>query len=205
MKKTRIALQSKGRLKERSVEFLRSKGLKFPENGEGLLTSCSNADIEILWLRDDDIPEYVRCGAADFGIVGENVLQEQKSGLRIIRKLGFSKCRLVIAVPKNSRILELADLEGERIATSYPSLLCDFLQSRNIHATMIPLSGSVEIAPEMSLSDAICDLVQSGNTLKIHNLRELKTIFESEAVLIGNSEKNLNFDTVARGRATRGK
>jgi len=184
MSRLRIAIQSKGRLQENSISFLKSQGLKFEINGRSLVTPCIDQEIDVLLLRNSDIPEYVHAGVAEFGIVGENVLQEKNTHVRILKKLGFGICRLVIAVPEDSPIQSVEDLEGERIATSYPKFLTKFLQEKGIHAAIIPISGSVEVTPELNLADAICDLVQTGSTLKAHGLKELVTILESEAVLI---------------------
>ena len=189
----KIAIQKSGRLNQASFEYLRERGLTFSENGHSLIQPSTNYPLDILYLRDDDIPEYVSRGVADFGIVGENVLQEKQVATRIVQKLPFAECRLVIAVPENSSIRNANDLEGERIATTYPYLLSQFLSERGISAAVIPISGSVEITPELNLADAICDLVQSGATLKAHRLKPLETVLESQAVLItslGNLEDN---------------
>ena len=132
MSRLRIAIQSKGRLSEASIDFLKSLGLEFERSERNLMTSCSNADIDIFFLRSNDIPEYVSGGVADFGITGENVLAEKKAHVRILKKLGFAACRLVLAVPKNSEIKEVEDLEGERIATSYTQILSDYLNKKSI-------------------------------------------------------------------------
>ena len=190
----RIAIQSKGRLSEASEQYLKSTGLSFRPNGRSLITPCTTPNVEILYLRSADIPEYVRRGVADYGIVGRNVLAERKLDLPILRSLNFGQCRLVIAVPKNSLIQSLCDLEGERVATSYPNLLAAYLKTQNVRAAIIPIQGSVEVTPRLNLADAICDLVQSGQTLRDNDLRPLVTVLESEAVLIGNikTEKNVS-------------
>lgn len=180
----KIAIQKKGRLNQASMEFLRSLGLRFAANGYALLTECENFDLDVLLLRDDDIPEYVSRGVVDFGILGENVLFEKQAGAQVLRRLNFGKCRLMIAVPKNSGISDLKGLEGERIATSYPRLLGEYLRRNDIDAAVIPITGSVEITPELNLADAVCDLVQTGNTLRAHDLTPLLTVLESQAVLI---------------------
>ncbi|PIZ71444.1 ATP phosphoribosyltransferase [Candidatus Peregrinibacteria bacterium CG_4_10_14_0_2_um_filter_43_11] len=182
----RIAIQNKGRLSELSIAFLRSSGLSFQPNGRSLITRCDNEDVEILYLRSADIPEYVRRGVADFGIVGRNVLEEKEIDLPILRSLDFGQCRLVIAVPQKSSIQSIQDLEGERIATSYPNTLSCYLKKQGVSASIIPLRGSVEAAPALDLADAICDLVQTGKTLKDNGLTPLVTVLESEAVLITN-------------------
>jgi len=191
----KIAVQSKGRLKEQSLAFLRSLGLKFTLSDRNLITKCDNYDLEILFLRDDDIPEYVNRAVVDLGIVGRNVAEEKSCATKVASSLKFAECRLVIAVPKNSEIKDLSDLEGERIATSYPKITAQFLQKNGVKASIIPITGSVEIATGMNLADAICDITQSGDTLKENNLKELITVMNSEAVLIKSPSFNLkNFE-----------
>lgn len=184
--KTRIAIQKSGRLEAPSEKYLASLGLKFKKNNKNLIVPCRDSNIEILYVRNIDIPEYVKQCVAEFGIVGENILKEKKTNLEIIKKLGFGLCSLVIAVPKNSQIKKIKDLEGERIATSYPNTLKKYLKENKINAVVIEIKGSVEIAPSLNLADAICDITQTGNTLKENNLRPIATIFKSEAVLIKN-------------------
>ena len=185
----RIAIQKSGRLHKASMDFLASRGVSFPQNGKSLIHPSDNFEIDVLYLRDDDIPAYVRRGVADFGIVGENVLAEEGSDLQIVSKLDFGRCKLVIAVPKDSRIREPADLQDRRIATSYPNVLSEFLKKEDVEAQVVHISGSVEITPELDLADAICDLVQTGATLEAHNLVPLLTIMESQAVLIASPVK----------------
>jgi ATP phosphoribosyltransferase len=189
MKNTRlkIAIQKKGRLNEASLAFLRSLGLIFAPNGHSLVQKCENRDIDLILLRDDDIPEYVSRGIADFAIVGQNVLLEKAAQADVVRELDFARCKLSIAVPEDSPIKTPADLEGERIATTYPQLLKNYLAQNNINCAIVPISGSVEITPELNLADAICDIVQTGNTLRAHNLIPIVTILESKAVLIANN------------------
>lgn len=184
--KIRIAIQKSGRLEAPSEKYLASLGLKFKKNGKNLIVPCRNSNIEILYVRNSDIPEYVKQCVAEFGIVGENILKERKTKLEIIKKLGFGLCSLVIAVPKNSQIKKIKDLEGERIATSYPNTLKKYLKENKINAVVIEIKGSTEIAPSLNLADAICDITQTGNTLKENNLRPITIIFKSEAVLIKN-------------------
>lgn len=190
MENLRIAIQSKGKLSDASLAFLSSLGLQFDPNGRNCMVSCKNSNLDILFLRDDDIPEYVERGIADFGIVGENVLFEKNASVTIERKLGFASCSLVIAVPNNSPITSGWGLQGKQIATSYPSLLARFLDKEKISANLITLKGSVEIAPQLKLADAICDLTQSGRTLSENNLKPIITILESQAVLIRSPFKN---------------
>jgi ATP phosphoribosyltransferase len=182
----KIAIQKTGRLNQASMDFLASRGLEFLPNGHSLVQECKNFDLDVLFLRDDDIPEYVSRGVANFGIVGQNVLLEKRMVAEVIRNLDFGRCRLAIAVPEGSAIKTPRDLEGERIATTYPRLLKDYLKRTGIDAAIIPISGSVEITPELNLADSICDIVQTGNTLRAHKLVPLVTILESQAVLISS-------------------
>jgi ATP phosphoribosyltransferase len=183
-KKIRIALQKRGRLQEPSLDFLKSLGLKFKPNGSKLMSTCLNADIEILYVRNSDIPQYVKYGVADYGIVGENVLVEKKSQLKIVKRLGFGKCKLIIAAPKNSSIKNIKDLSEERIATSYLNTLKGYLKEKGINASMVEIKGSVEICPFLNLSDAICDITQTGTTLEENGLNIIEKIMDSEAVLV---------------------
>lgn len=180
----RIAIQKSGRLYQASMDLFTSRGLVFAPEGRSLIRACENFDIDLLLLRDDDIPEYVRAGVADFGIVGQNVLAEKGIDLPVVEKLDFGKCKLLIAVPQESRIKTPEGLEGKRIATSYPKLLSGFLKSKGVEAVIVAISGSTEITPELDLADAICDIVQTGSTLKAHNLVPLCVIMESQAVLV---------------------
>jgi ATP phosphoribosyltransferase len=190
--KIKIALQKSGRLSEDSLSLIKECGIQF-YNGTGkLMSESSNFPINFLFLRDDDIPGYVADGVADIGIVGENVAFEKDKDVEIIHKLGFSKCRLSIAVPKGVKFNSIQDLNGTSIATSYPRVLSHWLKENNIHADIHEISGSVEIAPGIGLAEAICDIVSSGSTLMSNGLKEVETVFKSEAVLIGN--KNINAD-----------
>ena len=193
MKKLKIAIQKSGRLNERSVELLKNCGLNFENYKSSLISPVSNFPLEILFLRDDDIPEYVQDGIADLGIVGENVINETEVEVAYLQKLGFGRCSLKIAVPNNNQILSLNDLNGKSIATTYPVILSKFLKSNNIEAEIRTISGSVEISPGLGLSDAICDLVSTGGTLKSNGLIAFADVMSSEAVLIGSkeSEKSL--------------
>ena len=182
--KLKIALQRSGRLAEGSTELLRRCGIRF-SNGMGKLrTEAADFPLEIFFLRDDDIPEYVADGVADVGIVGENVLGEDPKPVDVVQKLGFGRCRLSIAVPRSLEYAGVDDFAGKRIATSYPKILGDFFLSRGVAADIHEISGSVEIAPSIGLADAVCDLVSSGSTLFSNGLREVETVMESEAVLI---------------------
>ncbi|MBI4359611.1 MAG: ATP phosphoribosyltransferase [Candidatus Jacksonbacteria bacterium] len=180
----KIAIQKDGKLAEGSVEILRQAGFAF-ETGKGrLLAVCENFPLDILFVRDDDIPEYVRDGVCDLGIVGQDVLKKGAFQLSTICELGFGKCRLAIAAPKESGIVNLRALQGKTIATSFPTILAEYLKDNAISARVITLSGSVEIAPALGVADAICDLVSTGSTLKTHELVEIATIFTSEAALV---------------------
>jgi ATP phosphoribosyltransferase len=189
IQKLKIALQKSGRLSEESHKLLKKCGIRF-SNGLGKLrTEAANFPLEIFFLRDDDIPEYVADGVADIGIVGENIIFEDKRDVQIIEKLGFGKCRLSLAVPKNFEYQSVKDFEGKRIATSYPNILREFFTKNNVKTEIHTISGSVEIAPSIGLADAVCDLVSSGSTLFTNGLREVETVLDSQAVLI--ARKNL--------------
>ena len=188
--KLKIAIQKSGRLNDDSVKMLRECGIRFQSALGKLKTEAENFPLEIYFLRDDDIPEYVADAVADLGIVGENVLLEAGTkNLRTIEKLGFGKCRLSLAVPRGFSYDKTADLNGKRIATSYPRILSEFLKNQNIEADIHTISGSVEIAPGIGLAEAVCDLVSSGSTLLQNGLREVETVLQSQAVLI--SRENL--------------
>jgi len=185
VKTLKIAIQKSGRLNEKSVELLKNCGLSFENYKSSLISPVSNFPLEILFLRDDDIPEYVQDGIADLGIVGENVIHETEVEVSYLQKLGFGKCSLKIAVPNNSRIEALNELGGKSIATTYPVILGKFLKKHDITAEIRTISGSVEISPGLGLSDAICDLVSTGGTLKSNGLVPFADVMSSEAVLIG--------------------
>ncbi|MBK9283812.1 MAG: ATP phosphoribosyltransferase [Sphingobacteriaceae bacterium] len=188
--KLRIAIQKSGRLNEDSVKLLKEIGIEFSSPNGKLKTDANNFPLELFFLRDDDIPQYVADGVADIGIVGENVLIEKQKDVQIKNKLGFGKCRLSIAIDKSAIYKNVRDLQGKRIATSYPVLLQKYLKSKKIKAEIHEISGSVEIAPGIGLSDAICDLVSSGSTLLTNGLKEVEVILRSEAVLISNKKLN---------------
>jgi ATP phosphoribosyltransferase len=185
LKPLKIAIQKSGRLNEKSVELLKNCGLSFENYKSSLISPVSNFPLEILFLRDDDIPEYVQDGIADLGIVGENVIMETEVEVSYLQRLGFGKCTLKIALPNGSDIEELAQLEGKSIATSYPVILDKFLKENNIQADIRTISGSVEISPGLGLSDAIFDIVSTGGTLKSNGLKPFADVISSEAVLIG--------------------
>ncbi len=182
----RIAVQKSGRLSDDSLSLIKECGIKF-YNGTGKLKSTAiNFPMEFLYLRDDDIPGYVADGVADLGIVGENELVEKNKEVEVIKKLGFSKCRLSLAIPKSEGYPGITYFQGKNIATSYPRILGNYLSSKNVEASIHEISGSVEIAPSIGLAEGICDIVSSGSTLMMNGLKEVEEIFRSEAVLISN-------------------
>lgn len=182
----RIAVQKSGRLYEDSVQLLKECGIDLRNVKDRLKTVSENFPIEVFFLRDDDIPEYVEDGVADIGIVGQNVLGEKGRKVMSVEELGFAKCRLSIAIPKAIEYKDVSYLQGKRIATSYPHLVAEFLNKRSITASIHEISGSVEIAPGIGLADVVADLVSSGGTLFVNGLKEVETILESQAVLIAN-------------------
>lgn len=180
----RIAIQSKGRLNEDSMTLLAEAGIKVGTSKRTLLTAAKNFPIEILFLRDDDIPETVADGVADIGIVGLNELKEKNANVNIVRPLGFGGCRLSLAIPKEITYDNPSWFNNKKIATSYPHILQNYLQEQNIQAEIHVITGSVEISPSIGLADAIFDIVSSGSTLISNNLKEVERILESEAVMI---------------------
>ena len=188
----KIAIQKSGRLYEDSIKLLKECGIELNNGNKQLKAAAFNFPIEVYFLRDDDIPQYVFDGVADIGIVGENVLLEKNKDIEIAYRLGFGRCRLSIAVPKTVQYTSLEDLRGLKIATTYSTILQQYLDDKNIIAEIHEISGSVEIAPSIGLADAICDLVSSGSTLFTNGLKEVEVILQSEAVLSVN--KNLTAD-----------
>ena len=186
----RIAVQSKGRLFEETMALLQEADIKIPSSKRILLVQSSNFPVEVLFLRDDDIPQSVANGIADLGIVGENEYVERNEDAEIVKRLGFSKCRLSLAIPKDVDYPGLSWFEGKKIATSYPGILESFMQKHGIQTDIHVITGSVEIAPGISLADAIFDIVSSGSTLVSNRLKEVEVVMKSEALLIGN--KNLS-------------
>lgn len=184
----RIAIQKSGRLSEDSLKLLKECGIGVSNGRNQLKIKAENFDAEILFLRDDDIPEYVQDGVADIGFVGENVVLEKNKANDIVERLGYGKCRLSIALPKSGKKLSVKDLDGKKIATSYPYILNKWLKQNKLKAEIHVISGSVEIAPRIGLADAICDLVSSGSTLFSNELYEFETILKSEAVLIAGKK-----------------
>jgi ATP phosphoribosyltransferase len=180
----RIAIQKSGRLNEDSLSLLKSCGISIDNGKDQLKAAARNFPMEVFYLRNGDIPQYMRDGVVDLAILGENLLAEKGEDLKVVEQLGFSKCRVSIAVPKNVRFKGVQDLEGKRIATSYPNTINNFLAANKIKAELHIINGSVEIAPNIGLADAICDIVSSGSTLFKNNLKEVVEIARSEAVLV---------------------
>ena len=186
--KLKIAIQKSGRLSESSLKLLKECGIEFDNGLNKLKAEAFNFPLEVFFLRDDDIPQYVVDGVADIGIVGENVMLEKNRSVKLVDKLGFGKCRLSIAIPKDQKYKSLKDFNGKRFATSYPIILEEYLKKNKIKAEIQEISGSVEIAPGIGLADAICDLVSSGSTLFTNGLKEVEVILKSESVLIANKK-----------------
>jgi len=186
MEKLRVALQKSGRLSEKSIALLEESGVILDGGSGRLLVSSPDFPVEVLYLRDDDIPQYVADGVTDVGIVGENVFVEKEKPVYIAERLGFSRCRLSLAVPKSVEYENLQYFNNKKIATSYPNILARYLKENNISAEIHEISGSVEIAPAIGLADAIFDIVSSGSTLFSNNLKEVEVVMKSEAVLIAH-------------------
>lgn len=196
----RIAVQSKGRLFDDTMNLLNEADIKISSSKRTLLVQASNFPLEVLYLRDDDIPQSVATGVADLGIVGENEYAERHEDAEIVCRLGFSKCRLSLAIPKSADYHGLEWFNGKKIATSYPHILKDFLDKKNINAEIHVITGSVEISPGIGLADGIFDIVSSGSTLVSNNLREVEVVMKSEAILIANrhlsEEKRKTLDKI---------
>jgi ATP phosphoribosyltransferase len=186
----KIAIQKSGRLYEDSVTLLKECGIDLRNVKDRLRTESDNFPLEVFFLRDDDIPQYVEDGVADIGIVGENVLYEKNKTVDVVEKLGFGKCRLSVAIPRSHQYGGVETLSGKRIATSYPLLVGQFLDKNGVKAEIHEISGSVEIAPGIGLSDVVADLVSSGSTLFMNGLKEVETILQSQSVLIKNKSLN---------------
>ena len=187
----KIALQKSGRLYEDSLRLLKDCGISIDNGKDQLRAEAHNFPIEVFFLRNGDIPQYIRDGVVDLAIIGENILEEKGGSIKIIEKLNFSTCRVSIAVPKETNFNGIQDLDGKRIATSYPNTVKKFLKKNNISADLHIINGSVEIAPNIGLADAICDIVSSGSTLFKNNLKEVAIISSSQAVLAQGSKLNL--------------
>ncbi|NRR92905.1 ATP phosphoribosyltransferase [Winogradskyella undariae] len=183
MSKLKIAVQKSGRLNEDSMKILKEIGISVDNGKDQLKASARNFPLEVFYLRNGDIPQYLRDGVVDAAIIGENVLIEKGNDLKIVERLGFSKCKVSIAVPKSSKAKSLKDLDGKRIATSYPNTVNQFLEKEGVKANLHIINGSVEIAPNIGLADGICDIVSSGSTLFKNGLKEVQVLLKSEAVL----------------------
>ncbi|WP_456423727.1 ATP phosphoribosyltransferase [Lutibacter sp.] len=183
MKKIKIAVQKSGRLNQDSLKLLKDCGISIDNGKDQLKAIASNFPLEVLYLRNGDIPQYLRDGVVDIAIIGENVLIEKGTDIGIVEKLGFSKCRVSIAIPKENTFNSIQDLDGMRIATSYPNTVLNYFEKFNVKPEVHIINGSVEIAPNIGLADAICDIVSSGSTLFKNNLKEVEVMLKSEAVL----------------------
>ena len=193
--KLKLAIQKKGRLSEKSLELLKECGIKVSNGDRKLKTEAKNFPMEILFLRDDDIPQYVEQGVADIGILGENEVLERDKDVSAIEKLGFGNCRLSLAIPKDDVYTDVSFFQGKKVATSYPKILRNYFQEKNINADIEEIGGSVEIATSIGLANGIFDIVSTGSTLMMNGLKEIETVLKSEAVLISN--KNLSEDKAA--------
>lgn len=188
----RIAIQKSGRLKEGSMALLKESGLSISNGKDQLKTIAKNFPVEIIFLRDDDIPQYIEDKVADVGIVGENIFTEKNRKNTLVKRLDFAKCRLSLAVPKSESYSGLSSLQGKNIATSYPFIVKKYLDANNVQAGIHEISGSVEIAPGIGLADAICDIVSTGSTLLSNGLKEVEVVMESEAVMIAGFEMDVD-------------
>jgi len=186
--KLKIAIQKSGRLHDDSLRLLKECGIEISNGVNKLKSEASNFPMEVYFLRDDDIPQYVEDAVADIGFVGENIVYEKKKKVQVVEKLGFGKCRLSIAVNRHDEYSDCSFLNGKKIATSYPVLVQQFLDENNIKAEIHEISGSVEIAPGIGLAEAICDLVSSGSTLFMNGLKEVETVLQSQAVLVKHQQ-----------------
>lgn len=185
----RIAIQKSGRLTEKTVNLLHGIGIEFDNYKRNLMVKTRNFDVELLLLRDDDIPEYVQDGICDLGFVGANERAEKNADVSVLRGLNYGRCRLSIAVPKNSKLSDPKDFEGKKIATSYPFITQQFFKEKGINVDFVEISGAVEITPQLGVADAIADLVSTGGTLRANGLHELLTIMESETELIQTNQE----------------
>ena len=190
MSKLKLAIQKNGRLSEKSLKLLEECGIKISNGTRKLKSVSSNFPLEILFLRDDDIPQYVEQGVADIGIIGLNEVLEQRKNIELVQKLGFAQCRLSLAIPKEETYNGIQYFHNKKVATSYPEILSSYFQEKNINVQIEKIGGSVEIAPGIGLSDAIFDIISSGSTLLTNGLKEVETVLESEAVLL--SSENLS-------------
>lgn len=196
MSKLKIAIQKKGRLNEDSLKILKDAGISIDNGKDQLKASSSNFPLEVFYLRNGDIPQYLRDGVIDIAIVGENLLFEKGQDLPVVEKLGFSKCKVSIAIPKTATATSLKDLDGQRIATSYPNTVQTFLDQNGISADIHVINGSVEIAPNIGLADAICDIVSSGSTLFKNNLKEVEVLLKSQAVMVASPQISIESQAI---------
>lgn len=196
MSKLKIAIQKSGRLHDDSIKLLKSCGIAINNGKDQLKVSAERFPLEVLYLRNSDIPQYLEDGTVDIAIVGENLLIEKQKKVEVVEKLGFSKCRVSLAVPKEVEEDTLNYFQGKKIATSYPFTLRQFLDENNVQADIHTISGSVEIAPNIGLADGICDIVSSGSTLFKNGLRETQVILKSEAVLVKSLKLNSELDSI---------
>lgn len=191
-KNLKLAIQKEGRLTEETLEFLRKSGLEFENYKQRLFSICRNFPLEILYVRDDDIPDYVSSGTVDLGILGQNILNEERPKVKKLLNLRYGFCSLMVAVPKDSDVKNIEDLKGKTIATSYPESTKKFFEENNISVEVVRISGSVEITPALGIAQAVVDLTSSGSTLALNDLRILTKIYDSEAILIANEKSLLN-------------
>ncbi|MBP1840885.1 ATP phosphoribosyltransferase [Formosa algae] len=214
MSKLKIAVQKSGRLYDESMQILKDIGISIDNGKEQLKASAKNFPVEVFYLRNGDIPQYLKDGVVDAAIIGENVLIEKGGDIQIVQKLGFSSCKVSIAVPKSAKYTSMQDLDGKRIATSYPNTVQQFLDKNNVNAQLHIINGSVEIAPNIGLADAIVDIVSSGSTLFKNGLKEVEVLLKSEAVLASSpliTEEKLailntikfRIDSVLKGRRSK--
>lgn len=191
-KNLKLAIQKEGRLTDETLEFLRKSGLEFESYKQRLFSSCRNFPLEILYVRNDDIPDYVASGTVDLGIVGQNILNEERPKVKKLLNLRYGFCSLIIAVPKESEIKDIQGLKNKTIATSYPESTRKFFLGNNIPVEVVSISGSVEITPALGVAQAIVDLTSTGSTLALNDLRALTKVYDSEAVLIANEQTLVN-------------
>lgn len=197
MKTLKIAIQKSGRLNEDSLKILKECGISISNGLDQLKSKSNNFPLEVLYLRNSDIPQYLKDGVVDIAIIGENLLVEKDTGtIKVLEQLNFSKCKVSLAVPKTFNYNNINDLDGKKIATSYPKTLQDYLNKKGITAELHQISGSVEIAPNIGLADAICDIVSSGSTLFKNNLKEVEVLFKSEAVLAASPKINQEVEPI---------
>lgn len=191
-KNIKLAIQKYVRLTNETINFLRSSGLEFESYKQKLFSVCRNFPLEILFVRDDDIPYYVSCGVVDLGILGQNIIFEERPKIKKLLNLEYGFCSLILAVPNNSEVQKLKDLSGKTIATKYPKSTTSFFKKNAIMVNLLKINGSVEIAPTLGIADAIIDLTSTGRTLAINDLRILATLYKSQAMLIANKENLIN-------------